>query len=221
MSRKKLTPVRAVDNREKVRTIIKLLRKEYPNPSTALNYRSPFEMLVATMLSAQSTDAQVNRVTANLFRKYKTVQDYADASADDFRNDLKSINFFNNKARNIQTSARMIIGQFRGKVPNTMEDLTSLPGVARKTANIVLSNVYGISEGIAVDTHVKRLSYRLGLSKHKDPVKIEKDLMEITEERNWGIISNLLILHGRRICSARNPEHHECVLNSICPSREI
>ena len=207
--------------KEKTVEIIKLLKKEYPEPKTALTFKTPFELLVATILSAQTTDALVNKVTENIFKKYNTVKDYADASLESFQKNISSINFYKTKAKNILGSAKMIAESFNAKVPKTMDELTSLPGVARKTANIILSNAFGINEGIAVDTHVKRLSYRLGLTKNEDPVKIEKDLMVITPKGEWGNISHLLILHGRKICQAKKPKHHECVLYDICTSRNI
>ncbi|MEJ2695977.1 MAG: endonuclease III [Candidatus Sulfobium sp.] len=210
-----------MDSKKKIREILKKLKKEYPEPKTALNFTSPFEMLVATILSAQTTDAHVNKVTETLFGKYRSVEDYAGIPLDALKKDISSINFYNNKAKNIQGAARIIVAKFGSKVPQTMEELTSLPGVARKTANIVLSNAYGINEGIAVDTHVRRLSQRLGLTKNEDPVKIEKDLMEITPRDQWGSISHLLIFHGRRICQAKKPKHKECVLYNICPSKDI
>jgi endonuclease-3 len=207
--------------KEKTLEIIKRLKKEYPELKTALYFRSPFELLVATILSAQATDTLVNKVTGNLFKKYRSVKDYADASLPTLQKDLSSINFYKNKAKNIQGSAKIILERFNSKVPKTMEELISLPGVARKTANIILSNAYGINEGIAVDTHVKRLAYRLGLSKNQDPVKIEKDLMILISKEEWGNFSHLLIFHGRRICQAKKPKHQECILYDICPSRTI
>lgn len=210
-----------MENKSKISDIIKKLKKEYPEPKTALNFKYPFELLVATILSAQTTDVHVNKVTASLFKKYKTIKDYSEVPIDTLRKEISSINFYNNKAKNIQASAKMIIDRFNSQVPKTMEELTALPGVARKTANIVLSNVYGINEGIAVDTHVKRLAFRLGLTKHTDPVKIEKDLMAITPKEEWGTLTHLLISHGRKICQARNPKHSECVLHDLCPSRDI
>jgi len=210
-----------MNSKEKLLEIVKRLKKEYPNPATALRFRSPFELLVATVLSAQTTDVHVNKVTESLFRRYKTINDYAEVPLETLRKDLSSINFYNNKAKNIQASARMIIEKFNSKVPKTMEELTSLPGVARKTANIILSNAYGINEGIAVDTHVKRLAGRLGLTKNEDPVKIEKDLLAITPKEEWGILTHLLIFHGRKICQAKKPKHSECVLYDLCPSRDI
>lgn len=209
-----------MNDREKVIQIVKRLKKEYPQPKTALSYKSPFELLVSTILSAQATDAHVNKVTDSLFKKYKTVKDYKNASPEVFEKDVSSINFYKTKAKNIQASAKIIVEHFNSKVPKTMDELTNLPGVARKTANIILSNAYGIHEGIAVDTHVKRLSYKLGLTKHKDPVKIEKDLMAITPKHAWGTLSHLLIFHGRKICQAKKPLHEECVLSDICPSRD-
>jgi len=209
-----------MNNKEKITEIIKRLKKEYPKPKTALSFKSPFELLVATILSAQATDAHVNKVTDSLFKKYKSVSDYKSATPEAFQKDVSSINFYKTKAKNIQAAAKTIVEQFDSKVPKTMDELTSLPGVARKTANIILSNVYGINEGIAVDTHVKRLSYKLGLTKHEDPVKIERDLMAITPKNEWSTLSHLLIFHGRKICQAKKPIHEECVLSDICPSRD-
>lgn len=201
--------------------ILRRLKREYPNAGTALNFGTPFELLAATILSAQTTDLQVNKVTEGLFQKYRTIRDYASAVPDVFQKDAGSVNFYKTKAGNIQASARMIIDKFSGKVPDTMEELILLPGVARKTANIILYYAYGRNEGIAVDTHVKRVSHRLGLTGHDDPVKIEKDLMDITIRKEWGHLSHLLILHGRKICHARKPKHSECVLFDICPSRDL
>ena len=208
-------------NQDKVLEILKRLKKEYHNPKTALNYKTPFELLVATILSAQTTDAQVNKVTEPLFKKYRSIKEFADADPEKFQKDVSSVNFYRNKAKNIQGSARMIVEKFNSQVPKTMDELTTLPGVARKTANIVLSVIYGINEGIAVDTHVKRLAFRLGLTKNEDPVKVEQDLMAITPREEWGNISHLLIFHGRKICQAKKPRHSECALYDICPSRDI
>jgi endonuclease-3 len=201
--------------------IIKRLKKEFPVLRSALNYDSPFELLVSTILSAQTADAQVNKVTATLFRKYANVKDFAIADRAALEKDLSSVNFYRNKAGNIQNAAKIIVEKFGGEVPRTMEELVSLPGVARKTANIVLYNAYNITEGIAVDTHVIRLAGRLGLTKNEDPVKIEKDLMDITPKQEWGNITHLLINHGRKTCQARKMLHAECVLFDICPSRNI
>jgi endonuclease-3 len=207
--------------KEKTTEILKRLKKEYPETKTALNFSEPFQLLVATVLSAQATDVLVNRVTEGLFRKYRTVKDYADVPIENLQKDISSVNFYKTKAKNIKAAANMIIEEFNSKVPVSMEELTKLPGVARKTANIILFNAFGINEGIAVDTHVKRLSNRLGLTKNEDPVKIEQDLMVFTPNKEWGNISHLLISHGRKICQARNPRHSECVLYDICPSRSI
>jgi endonuclease-3 len=201
--------------------IIELLRREYPNARTSLKFSNNFEVLVATMLSAQSTDDQVNRVTRRLFKKYRRPEDYANASLKELQRDIRSLGIFRNKAKHIKESARIIVKKFDSQVPRTMEELTSLPGVGRKTANIVLGNTYGIVEGIAVDTHVARLARRLGLTKHTTQDKIEKDLMRIIPREEWFNITNLLIAHGRAVCHARSPEHSKCVLFDLCPSRNI
>jgi endonuclease III len=211
-----------MDKKKQVAEILKWLKKEYSGtPRTALNFSNPFELLVATILSAQTTDVQVNKVTESLFKKYKTVEDFAATTPEKLAGDVASVNFYRNKAKSINKAAKMIMEKFDGRVPQTMEDLVALPGVARKTANIVLSSAFGINEGIAVDTHVKRLAFRLGLTKQEDPVKIEVDLMEITPRKEWGNLSHLLIFHGRKICQARKPNHAACVLFDICPSRNI
>jgi len=206
---------------EKALQILHRLKGEYPDSKTALNFNTPFELLVATILSAQTTDAHVNKVTEALFKKYRTIEDYAKTPLATLQKDISSVNFYKTKAKNIQGAARMIIEKFNSKVPKTMEELIILPGVARKTANIVLSQAFGINEGIAVDTHVKRVSSRLGLTRNEDPDKVERDLMAITPREEWGNLSNLLIFHGRKICQARRPKHRECVLYDICPSNNI
>lgn len=198
--------------------IIKLLLKEFPEPKCALRFRTPFQLLVATVLSAQSTDAQVNRITPGLFRKYPSIKAFASAPVEEIQHAVSSVNFYRNKGKNIHNSARLVIERFGSRVPRTMQELTSLPGVARKTANIILSDGYGIIDGIAVDTHVLRLSGRLGLTAHGDPVKVERDLMEITRKQDWALLSHLLILHGRGTCKARNPVHEGCALEGLCPS---
>jgi endonuclease-3 len=211
-----------MDKKKQVADILKRLKKVYAGtPQTALHYSTPLELLVATMLSAQTTDVLVNKVTEGLFKKYRSVQDFADTTPEKLALDIRSVNFFNNKARSINKAAKLVVEKFGGKVPQTMEELVTLPGVARKTANILLSSAFGINEGIAVDTHVKRLAFRLGLTKHDDPVKIEQDLIAITPQKEWGNLSHLLIFHGRAICQARKPKHSECVLLDICPSRNI
>lgn len=203
---------------ERVKAIIRLLKEEYPEIKTVLHFSDPMQLLVATILSAQCTDARVNTVTAGLFKKYKTAEDYATAEPNIFEQEIRSTGFYRNKTRNIIGSAGMIVEKYGGRVPDSMEDLVQLPGVARKTANIVLANAYGKIEGIAVDTHVKRLSRLLGLTTHTSPVKIERDLMKITPREDWSNLSHLLIFHGRAVCIARRPRHDSCVLNWFCPS---
>ncbi|GBE57002.1 MAG TPA: endonuclease III [Euryarchaeota archaeon] len=203
---------------ERVKAIIRLLKEEYPEIKSALRFTDPMQLLVATILSAQCTDLRVNMVTVGLFKKYKSAEDYANADPSVFEQEIRSTGFYRNKAKNIIGAARMIVEKYGGRVPDTMEELIQLPGVARKTANIVLANAYGKIEGIAVDTHVKRLSKLLGLTTHSDPVKIERDLMKITPREEWSNLSHLLIFHGRSVCIARRPRHDNCVLNWLCPS---
>ncbi len=205
----------------KLTKILSLLKEEYPQAKTALNFNNPFELLVATILSAQTTDVLVNRVTEKLFKKYRTVSDFAQASSEELQKELVSINFYKTKAKNIKECANIIKEKYNSLVPKSMEELIKLPGVARKTANIILYNAFGINEGIAVDTHVKRLSKRLGLTQNEDPQKIEADLMSITPKEEWGVLSHLLILHGRKVCQAKKPKHHECIIKDLCPSNEI
>jgi endonuclease-3 len=201
--------------------ILILLKKEYPKVKIALNFTNPLEILVSTILSAQCTDARVNLVTKTLFKKYRTVEDYAKANIKIFEQEIHSTGFYHNKAKNIITTAQKILKDFNGKVPDSMEKLMQLPGVARKTANIVLLNGFGKVEGIAVDTHVRRLSQRLGLSKNDDPNKIEQDLIKLLDKKEWGMFSYLLIEHGRKICIAKNPKCLECLLQNLCPSKKI
>jgi endonuclease-3 len=198
--------------------IIELLEKDYPKAKTALHYTSPLEILVATMLSAQCTDKRVNIVTKSLFKKYRIAEDYANADLAELEEAVRSTGFYKNKAKNIKRSGRMLVEKFNSQVPRTMDELLELPGVARKTANIVLSNAYGIIEGIAVDTHVRRLSKRLGLTENKNPDKIEADLMLIVPKSHWKRITDLLIFHGRNVCMARKPKCNLCSLNKMCPS---
>jgi len=204
-----------------VTQIIERLRKGYPKLKVALNFRTSFELLVATILSAQCTDSRVNKVTADLFKKYKTLKDFALADLKELEQDIRSTGFYHNKAKSIIGAAKIIVENFRGIVPDTMPALLTLPGVARKTANVVLYSVFGKNGGIAVDTHVKRLAPRLGLSQNAIPEKIEQDLMKIVPQKNWGELSLLLIKHGREICIARKPFCPKCVLNRICPSYRI
>jgi endonuclease-3 len=197
--------------------VIELLEKEYPNAKVALHYSKPLELLIATILSAQATDEQINIITKELFKKYKTADDYANADLKDLEQDIKSSGFYHNKAKNIKNCCKMLVEKYNSQVPKTMSELLELPGVARKTANIVLSNAYGIVEGIAVDTHVRRVAQRLGLSEKDDPNKIEADLMQLVPKDRWMRITDLLIFHGRRVCTAKKPNCAGCVLNKICP----
>lgn len=206
------------DNRHNFNKIWALLEKEYPDVKPSLNYSNPLELLVATVLSAQSTDVQINKVTENLFKKYRTAEDYAHADIRELENDIYSTGFYKNKAKNIKDAALTIIERHNGEVPKTMEELDALPGVGRKTANIVLARGFGITEGIAVDTHVKRVSRRLGFTNHTDPEKIEKDLMSLVPEESFDAFSMTLISHGRKICQARKPKCPSCVVNNLCPS---
>ncbi len=211
-----------MDKKTQVPEILKRLKKEYSNkPTTVLHFTTPLELLVATIMSAQTTDVLVNKVTEQLFKKYRSPRDFASTTPEQIAQDIKPVNFYNNKAKNLHKMANMLLEKHGGNVPKTMEELVELPGVARKTANIVLSAAYGINEGIAVDTHVIRLSNRLGLTRHQDPVKIEQDLIAITPKPQWNNLAYLLIFHGRAICVARKPKHSECVLFDICPSRDI
>ncbi len=203
---------------DKVDEIIALLKKEYPDVKIALDFSNPLELLIATILSAQSTDKQINKVTKTLFKKYRTPQDYVKTPQEELEKDIYSTGFYRNKAKNIKKLCGILVENFNSKVPETMEDLITLPGVARKTANIVLSGAFGKIEGIAVDTHVKRLSFRLGLSANTDPEKIEKDLMKIIPKNDWDIFALLLIQHGRQVCNAKKPKCEICVLNKLCPS---
>ena len=200
--------------------ILPLLKKEYPEAKIALNFSNPLEILVATVLSAQCTDARVNIVTKSLFKKYRKVQDYAKANLKTFEQEIRSTGFYRNKAKNIISTAQKIVKDFGGKLPDSMDKLLQLPGVARKTANIVLFNGFGKVDGIAVDTHVRRLSQRLGLTKNQDPEKIEQDLMKILDKKEWGKFSYLLIDHGRKVCDAKKPKCLECILQKLCPSRK-
>ncbi len=204
--------------KERVKEIIALLKKEYPDVKIALSYSDPLQLLIATVLSARCTDKKVNEVTEKLFKKYRTLQDYVNTPQEELEKEIYSTGFYKNKAKNIKKMSEILVSNFNSEVPDTMEELLTLPGVARKTANIVLSGAFGKTEGIAVDTHVKRLSPRLGISTNKDQDKIEQDLMAIVPKSDWSIFTLLLIHHGRKICSARKPLCKECVLNKICPS---
>jgi endonuclease III len=205
------------DKQKRTDEIIKRLKNEYPDAHCALNHTNAFELLVATILSAQCTDERVNIVTATLFRKYRSPQDFLNVAPEELAQDIKSINFFNNKTKSIQGAAQKIVEHFGGEVPSTMNELLTLNGVARKTANVVLGNAFGIASGVVVDTHVMRLSQRLGLTEEKTPEKIEKDLSALVPKKHWVMFPHWLITHGRAVCSARKPKCTECVLNDICP----
>ena len=205
--------------RERAERIVKLLEEEYPYvEGTVLRWEMPLDLLVATMLSAQSTDEKVNEVTESLFKKYRTAEDYAYAPSGELEEDIRSTGFYRRKARLIREACRAIVEEHGGEVPPSMEELTGLKGVARKTANIVLGNAFGIVEGIAVDTHVMRLSKRLGLTEERYREKIERGLMEMVPRSKWFPFSNLLIEHGRRVCNAKKPDCASCVLKELCPS---
>ncbi len=205
------------DKKERTTEIIKRLKRAYPDAHCALNHASPFELLIATILSAQCTDARVNIVTADLFRKYRGPQDFVDVSQTELERDIRSTGFFRNKAKNIKAASKRLIEVYGGEIPRTMEEILTLGGVARKTANVVLGNAFGIASGVVVDTHVARLSQRLGLTKNKTPEKIERDLTELVPKKHWIIFPHWMIFHGRQICIARKPRCTECVLAKICP----
>lgn len=206
--------------KKRVKNIISIFRKEYLNPKCHLNFKTPLELLVATILSAQCTDKRVNQVTKELFRKYKTVKDYADANEDEFENDIRSTGFYRNKAKAVINCCKTLTERYDGKVPASMERLTELDGVGRKTANVVLGNAFGIP-GIVVDTHVKRLAKRIGLSSKSGPDRIEADLMELVSKEEWIYFSHALSDHGRKICNARRPLCPSCKINHLCPSAEL
>jgi endonuclease III len=205
-------------DRKRAARIYSILEKEYPDVKTALRHENAFQLMVATILSAQCTDKRVNIVTEQLFSEYKNAKDLAAADLSDIEEKIRSTGFYKNKARNIVGAARKIEKEFSGIVPDSMEDLVTLPGVARKTANIVLFHAFGKNEGIAVDTHVKRLSARLGFSRNDDPVKIERDLMALFDREEWGHLTNILIAHGREVCVARKPRCGDCPVKRLCPS---
>jgi len=199
-------------------SIIRILQKEYPRAKIALDFKTPLELFVATVLSAQCTDKRVNLVTPALFKKYKTSADYARADRSVFEQEIRSTGFFRNKTKNILAAAKLMVEKYQGRVPDTMEVMLTLPGVARKTATVILFNAFHKIEGITVDTHVIRLSQRLGLSKNTNPVKIEQDLMKLVPHPLWGKFSYWIIEHGRKVCQAKKPDCEHCVLNKVCPS---
>jgi len=205
------------DKQMRAKEIIKRLQREYPDANCALNHNNAFQLLVATILSAQCTDVRVNIVTESLFRKYRQPADYLNVEQTELEQDIRPTGFFRNKAKSIQGACEKIINDFGGEIPNTMEELLTLNGVARKTANVVLGNAFGIASGVVVDTHVSRLSQRLGLTENITPEKIEMDLSALIPQKDWILFPHWLIFHGRKICQARKPKCPECVLNDICP----
>lgn len=210
-----------VTRKQRVEAILPILKRTYPQAKCSLDHRTPLELLVATILSAQSTDERVNIVTKDLFRKYRSAKDYAAAPQDQLERDIHSTGFYRNKAKSLRAMAQALLEKHNGKVPDTMDELTALAGVGRKTANVVLGNAFGKNVGIVVDTHVTRLAWRLGLTKHKEPQKIEQDLIPLVPQEDWTLFSHLLIHHGRAICQARNPKCEECPIRRFCPSAEI
>jgi endonuclease-3 len=206
--------------RGRIRPIIERLAREHQDAAIALKFRSPIELLVSVMLSAQTTDVNVNRVTATLFEKYRRPEDYLAVSQEELERDIFATGFYRQKARSLRGSMRMLLEEFDGEVPRTLAELVRLPGVARKTANVVASEL-GHAQGIVVDTHVRRLSQRLGLTKQDDPVKIERDLIKLVPRADWGRFPHLLIWHGRRVCDARRPRCEDCVVNDLCPASRV
>ena len=208
----------STQEKRRTKTIIARLRKAYPDARCSLNYSNPLELLVATILSAQCTDERVNLVTADLFRKYRKAADFINVELSELEQDIRSTGFYRNKAKAIQGACRLIVEQHGGRVPSTVDELLALPGVARKTANVVLGNAFGVASGVVVDTHVGRLSQRLGLTTHEQPEKIERDLIELVPQKDWVDFAHLMIYHGRAVCKARKPECASCVLEDLCPS---
>jgi endonuclease-3 len=218
MTRRAETPA---ERKRRTRSIIARLKREFPDAKCALDHANPLELLVATILSAQSTDARVNIVTPALFAKYKSAADYAAANPDVLQGEIHSTGFFRNKTKSILGMAQALEERHHGQVPDTMEALVALPGVGRKTANVVLGNAFGKNEGVVVDTHVGRISGLLKLTRQTDPVKIERDLMQLVPRKDWTIFSHLLILHGRKTCIARRPRCESCRINDLCPSSRV
>jgi endonuclease III len=203
---------------EQIKLITQELRRLYPDAKGTLDFSNALELLIATQLAAQSTDERVNMVTPTLFRKYHTAEDYAKVSQEELEQDIHSTGFYRNKAKNIREAAQRLVTDYNGEVPRTMADLLTLPGVGRKTANVVLGNAFGIVEGFIVDTHVGRLARRFGWTTNEDPVKVEQDLMSLVPQKDWLHLSHMMILHGRAICLARKPLCEQCALAKLCPS---
>jgi endonuclease-3 len=208
----------SAEEQARAREIVARLRTDYPDARCSLNFTTPLELLVATILSAQCTDERVNAVTVALFQKYHRAEDYAQVRPEELEQDIKQTGFYRNKAKHIHEMAAILVERFGGEVPRTMAELTTLPGVARKTANVVMGNAYGIVEGVVVDTHVGRVSRRLDLTQSEDPVKVEQDLVAVLPQRDWLDYSHLVIYHGRAVCQARRPRCEVCSLRSLCPT---
>lgn len=206
---------------KRISEILRLLKKSYPDAKCSLNYTNPFELLIATILSAQCTDERVNKVTDTLFKKYETPSDYLGVPEEQMQDEIRTTGFFRNKTKSIRGASKKLVEDFKGEVPKTMDELLSLPGVARKTANVVLGNAFGIADGIVVDTHVRRVAQRLGLTKNSDPEKIEQDLVKLVPKKDWIKFSHMLIYHGRYVCKAIRPECENCILNHLCPSSTV
>lgn len=213
-------PKTAAERKERVAEILQRLDRMYPGATCALKHNDPWQLLVATILSAQCTDKRVNEVTPGLFAKYPTPEDFAAVRPEVLANDIRSTGFFNNKAKSIVGAAKRVVGEFGGQVPRTMEEMLTIPGAARKTANVVLGTAYGIASGVVVDTHVQRIANRLDLTKNSDPVKIEQDLKKIIPQDKWIVFSHEIILHGRALCVARNPKCAPCELNGLCYAKD-
>jgi len=209
------------DAPNRIGPIIEKLKAQYPDAHCELDHQEPLQLLVATILSAQCTDVRVNKVTKSLFKKYQTVKDYAEANPEEFQEDIRSTGFFRNKTKSILSMAQDLVEKHSGEVPDTMEELVALPGVGRKTANVVLGNAFGKNEGVVVDTHVTRISNKLKLTNKNDAVKIEQDLVKLVPRDDWALFSHLLIWHGRDICPARRPKCEICPLNNLCPGADL
>ena len=203
---------------DKTKQVLSLLKKQYPKPECALKHKNPLELLIATIISAQCTDERVNKVTAKLFEKYKKLKDYTNADIREFEKDVYSTGFYRNKAKNIIAACKIIYERYKGRVPDDFNKLLELPGVARKTANCVMGNAFNVPSGVVVDTHVSRISQRLGLTKNTEPVKIEQDLIKLLPKNEWIMFSHRLIWHGRKVCDARRPKCEICTLNKLCKS---
>jgi endonuclease III len=213
-------PKTAAERKERVAKILSTLDQTYPAATCALRHDNPWQLLVATILSAQCTDKRVNEVTPGLFAKYPTPEDFVAVRPEVLAEDIRSTGFFNNKAKSIVGAAKKIVHEFGGQVPKTMEEMLTIPGAARKTANVVLGTAYGIASGVVVDTHVQRISQRLNLTKNTEPVKIEEDLKKVIPQEKWILFSHQIILHGRALCTARNPQCAECPLNPLCYAKD-